>query len=212
MTDLAEALKEIGAAIDETLDALLPGADGPESPMIEAMRFSTLPGGKRLRPILVLWSCEACGGTTSDAMPAALAVECVHTFSLIHDDLPALDNDDMRRGQPSCHRRFDEATAILAGDALLALAFEIIADGVTGYVVDTVDEMVAAVERVDQIKPAACRRRVEDRFSVNRMADDYLAAYTRIVDTLRVVRPSRARSAELRPRGHLVAAPSLRTI
>ena len=96
------------------------------SRLVEAMRYSLVAGGKRIRPALVLWSCEACGGDTNDAMPAAVAIECVHTFSLIHDDLPALDDDDTRRGKPATHVEFGEATAILAGDALLALAFEII--------------------------------------------------------------------------------------
>ena len=95
----------------------------PASRLVQAMHYSLNAGGKRLRPALVIWSCEAVGGEVNDALPAAVAVECVHTFSLIHDDLPALDNDDMRRGRPSNHREFDEATAILAGDALFALAF-----------------------------------------------------------------------------------------
>jgi geranylgeranyl diphosphate synthase type II len=86
--------------------------------------------GKRLRPLLVLWAAEACGGSLAAAMPAACAVEMVHTYSLIHDDLPAMDNDDLRRGLPTCHRRFGEAIAILAGDGLLALAFQTIAEGI----------------------------------------------------------------------------------
>ena len=91
------------------------------------MQYSSLAGGKRLRPILVLLACEACGGQVDRALPAACAIEMVHTYSLIHDDLPAMDDDDLRRGSPTCHRQFDEATAILAGDALLTRAFEIIA-------------------------------------------------------------------------------------
>jgi len=93
----------------------------------EAMRYSLLAGGKRLRPMLVLLACEACGGQIEDALPAACAIEMVHTYSLIHDDLPAMDNDDLRRGRPTCHKQFDEATAILAGDGLLTLAFDVIA-------------------------------------------------------------------------------------
>ena len=90
------------------------------------MRYSLLAPGKRLRPMLVLLAAEACGAT-GRAMPAACAVEMVHTYSLIHDDLPAMDDDDLRRGRPTCHKAFDEATAILAGDALLTLAFEVLA-------------------------------------------------------------------------------------
>ncbi|MFO1093213.1 MAG: farnesyl diphosphate synthase [Planctomycetaceae bacterium] len=93
----------------------------------ESMRYSLLAGGKRLRPVLVLMACEACGGRIEDALPAACAIEMVHTYSLIHDDLPAMDNDDLRRGRPTCHKQYDEATAILAGDGLLTLAFDVIA-------------------------------------------------------------------------------------
>ncbi len=91
------------------------------------MRYSALAPGKRLRPMLVLMAAEACGGLVERAMPAACAVEMVHAYSLIHDDLPAMDDDDLRRGRPTCHRQFDEATAILAGDGLLTLAFELLA-------------------------------------------------------------------------------------
>jgi geranylgeranyl diphosphate synthase, type II len=96
----------------------------------DAMAYSLLAGGKRLRPLLVLMACEACGGSTEAAMPAGLAIEMVHTYSLIHDDLPAMDDDDLRRGQPTCHLQFDEATAVLAGDGLLTFAFETLARGV----------------------------------------------------------------------------------
>ncbi len=102
---------------------------GPDSPPLlrEAMSYSLLGGGKRLRPLLVLLGCEAAGGQSQSALPAACAVEMVHTYSLIHDDLPAMDDDALRRGRPTCHVKFDEATAILAGDALLTLAFEVMA-------------------------------------------------------------------------------------
>jgi geranylgeranyl diphosphate synthase type II len=95
--------------------------------LVESMRYSIDAGGKRIRPALVLEACAACGGRDADAMPAAVAVECVHTFSLIHDDLPAMDDDDLRRGRPTNHKVFGEAMAILAGDALLTLAFEVLA-------------------------------------------------------------------------------------
>jgi len=96
----------------------------------EAIRYSLLGPGKRLRPILVLIAAEACRGTVESVMPAACAVEMVHAYSLIHDDLPAMDDDDLRRGQQTCHKKFGEAAAILAGDALLALAFEVLAKGI----------------------------------------------------------------------------------
>ncbi|MBF0311101.1 MAG: polyprenyl synthetase family protein [Magnetococcales bacterium] len=103
-----------------------------ESRLQQAMHYSLMAGGKRLRPILLLACCEAVGGETVRALPFACALECIHTYSLIHDDLPAMDNDDLRRGQPTCHRQFDEGTAILAGDALLTWAFELAAQSLPG--------------------------------------------------------------------------------
>jgi geranylgeranyl diphosphate synthase, type II len=105
---------------------LAPNHDCPVR-LRESMRYSVEAGGKRLRPVMVLLACEACGGDPTDAIPAAVAIEFIHTYSLIHDDLPAMDNDDLRRGRPTNHKQFDEATAILAGDGLLTLAFEILA-------------------------------------------------------------------------------------
>ncbi|MCA9752335.1 MAG: polyprenyl synthetase family protein [Gemmatimonadetes bacterium] len=93
------------------------------------MRYSLLAGGKRLRPAICFAACEAAGGTPEDALPAAVALELIHTYSLVHDDLPCMDDDDLRRGRPTCHIAFDEATAVLAGDALLTLAFEVAAEG-----------------------------------------------------------------------------------
>jgi geranylgeranyl diphosphate synthase type II len=114
------------AIVERALDAALAPAPGRPGRLVEAMRYAVLGHGKRLRPRLVLLACEACGGEVGDAVPSACAVELVHAYSLIHDDLPAMDDDDLRRGRPTVHRQFDEATAILAGDALLALAFETI--------------------------------------------------------------------------------------
>ncbi|WP_152049312.1 polyprenyl synthetase family protein [Tautonia marina] len=130
--DLAAFLVETRRRVDEALDRYLPedpATSDAECPsrLLLAMRHSLLGGGKRLRPILALMAAEAVGGDPDRAMPVACALEMVHTYSLIHDDLPAMDDDDLRRGRPTCHRAFDEATAILAGDALQALAFEVIA-------------------------------------------------------------------------------------
>ena len=99
-----------------------------QAQVVDAMRYSLEAGGKRIRPVLVLEFCRLCGGSVQQAMAAACAIEMIHTFSLIHDDLPAMDNDDFRRGKPSCHKAFDEATAILAGDALSVQAFRVIAE------------------------------------------------------------------------------------
>jgi geranylgeranyl diphosphate synthase type II len=126
---LAEFLRDARRRVDEALERFLPPVD-ENSPvparLAEAMRYSVLGGGKRLRPVLCMMAAEACGADPAEALPPACALELVHTYSLIHDDLPAMDNDDLRRGRPTCHRAFDEATAILAGDGLLTLAFEII--------------------------------------------------------------------------------------
>ncbi|MGI5838998.1 MAG: polyprenyl synthetase family protein [bacterium] len=125
--NLPDYLRERAARIDAALDEFLPPADAYPAELNQAMRYSVFAGGKRLRPILTLAAAEAVGGSSEDALPAACAVEIIHTYSLIHDDLPAMDNDDYRRGKPTNHRVFGEATAILAGDALLAFAFELLA-------------------------------------------------------------------------------------
>lgn len=117
----------------ERIDAALAAAselgDGCPPQLREAIGYALLAPGKRLRPMLVLMAAEACGAGSEDAMPAACAVEMVHAYSLVHDDLPAMDDDDLRRGRPTCHKAFGEAMAILAGDALLAMAFEVLAKG-----------------------------------------------------------------------------------
>lgn len=114
-------------AVNKALVSYLPGYEDGQRSVVRAMKYSLVNGGKRLRPVLVIEFCKACGGTLSDALPFACAIEYIHTYSLIHDDLPCMDNDDMRRGKPSCHKMFGEATALLAGDALLTHAFEIAA-------------------------------------------------------------------------------------
>ena len=128
VSSFAELSQRLGPQIDAALDAHTQLDGGCPARLREAMRYSLLAPGKRLRPMLVLLAAEACGGDIEAAMPAACAVEMVHAYSLVHDDLPALDNDDLRRGRPTCHKAFDEATAILAGDALLTLAFQVLAD------------------------------------------------------------------------------------
>lgn len=118
---LATWAEHFDAALDQMLE---PGPDVPAR-LAEAARYAAQGGGKRIRPFIVTRVCELCGGTAEIAAPAAVAIECVHAFSLVHDDLPAMDDDDLRRGRPTCHKAFGEAVAILAGDALLALAFEV---------------------------------------------------------------------------------------
>jgi geranylgeranyl diphosphate synthase, type II len=113
--------------VDRALDRFLPKASAPPATIHKAMRYSLFAGGKRLRPILCLAATEACGGRIASALPLACAVECIHTYSLVHDDLPSMDNDELRRGRATCHKVFGDGIAILAGDALLTIAFEIAA-------------------------------------------------------------------------------------
>lgn len=119
-------LKRRAAEVNQWLDRLVPSETTPPEQLHRAMRYSLLAGGKRLRPSLTLAAGEALGADTDDLMPAACAIEMIHTYSLIHDDLPAMDNDDLRRGKPTCHKAFGEAVAILAGDALLTQAFRVL--------------------------------------------------------------------------------------
>jgi geranylgeranyl diphosphate synthase type II len=128
MFDLEQYLAGRRALVDAALDAAIPPESAPPMVLHKAMRYSVFSGGKRLRPILCLAAAEAVAGDMpADAMAPAVAVELFHTFTLIHDDLPSMDDDDMRRGRPTCHKMFGEANAVLAGDALQALAFEVVA-------------------------------------------------------------------------------------
>ena len=122
------ALAHAAQSVERTLDRLLPKGDTGEARVFEAMRYSTLNGGKRLRAFFVLAGATLFKVSSLSALRTASAVEIVHAYSLIHDDLPAMDDDDLRRGRPSCHKQFDEATAVLAGDGLLTTAFEVLAD------------------------------------------------------------------------------------
>jgi geranylgeranyl diphosphate synthase type II len=124
--DLKAYLRSRQRKIDRALDRYLPRANTKPATLHKAMRYSLFAGGKRLRPILCLAATEACRGNIDDALPLACALECIHTYSLVHDDLPSMDNDDLRRGRPTCHKVFGDGIAILAGDALLTIAFEIV--------------------------------------------------------------------------------------
>lgn len=132
--DVVASLDRVKTFIEPRLDAAAIGSSDVAPRLLEAMRYALLAPGKRLRPALALWAASACGGDWEAAAPAAIAVEMIHAYSLVHDDLPAMDDDDLRRGRPTCHRAFDEATAILCGDALQALAFETLAGGMPGAV------------------------------------------------------------------------------
>jgi len=126
--DIKVYLKKNREAVDKALELLVPPADTFPPKVFEAMRYSLFAGGKRVRPILAIASAEALGAKTTGLLPIAGALELIHTYSLIHDDLPAMDNDDLRRGRPTCHKVYGEAIAILAGDGLLNRAFEVLSD------------------------------------------------------------------------------------
>ena len=129
--DLNRALATAAAAVDQALEDILPGPEGAHGRVCEAMRYAVFAGGKRLRPYLTLASAALFEAPRAGALRAAAAIEALHTYSLVHDDLPCMDDDDLRRGRPTTHRKFDEATAVLAGDGLLTLAFGILADART---------------------------------------------------------------------------------
>ena len=142
---LSEALSAAAAAVEETLTALLSPPDPAAPGLWQAMRYAALGGGKRLRPFFVLQSARIFGVSGEPALRAAAAVEMIHAYSLAHDDLPAMDDDDLRRGQPTVHRQFDEATAILAGDALQTLAFEVLSGPATHPAGDVRADLVAVL-------------------------------------------------------------------
>ncbi|NHM27844.1 polyprenyl synthetase family protein [Desulfofundulus sp. TPOSR] len=148
--DFLTELKARAALVDRALDELLPPEDTYPPVIHQAIRYSLFAGGKRLRPVLALAAAETVGGDPARVLPAACALELIHTYSLIHDDLPAMDNDDFRRGKPTCHRVYGEAVAILAGDALLTHAFALLAKNAQNRlapaerVVQVIEEVAAA--------------------------------------------------------------------
>ncbi len=129
--DVSAALVRDAAAVEAVLEELLPEPKGRHARVLDAMRYATFAGGKRLRPYLTVAGARLFGVPEARALRAAAAIEVLHTYSLVHDDLPCMDDDDLRRGRPTTHRQFDEATAVLAGDGLLTIAFEILADPAT---------------------------------------------------------------------------------
>ncbi len=141
---LAEAMTEAARLVEAQLDALLPVPEAAEARLIEAMRYACLNGGKRLRAFLVMETAKLFTVNVTCAARVAAAVEMLHAYSLVHDDLPAMDDDDLRRGQPSCHKKFDEATAILAGDALQTRAFEVLAEEDTHADAEARCELISA--------------------------------------------------------------------
>ena len=142
---LGEALAEVARLVEAQLDALLPVPETAEAKLMEAMRYAVLNGGKRMRAFLVMEVARLFSVNRTCAARVAASVEMLHAYSLVHDDLPAMDDDDLRRGQPSCHKKFDEATAILAGDALQTRAFEVLAEADTHGDAEARIELVLAL-------------------------------------------------------------------
>ncbi|HZZ31782.1 MAG TPA: farnesyl diphosphate synthase [Phenylobacterium sp.] len=144
---LAHALRQSALEVEVVLDGVLPQPNGLHRRAQEAMRYAIFAGGKRLRPFLVRQSAGLFGAPVDRALRVAAAIEALHTYSLVHDDLPAMDDDDLRRGQPTVHRQFDEATAILAGDGLLTFAFELLADPATHPSGEIRADLIASLAR-----------------------------------------------------------------
>ena len=147
MTDFLNSLRKSAEAVNLTLERLLEMHDDPETELIEAMRYAVLDGGKRIRPFLTVSSADLFNVETERSLRVAAAIEMVHCYSLVHDDLPAMDDDELRRGQPTCHVKYGEATAILAGDALLTRAFEVLADDKTHPDPHVRSDLVMALSR-----------------------------------------------------------------
>ena len=185
MTELQQVLQRAAKAVDRQLAGLLPQGDEPESQLFEAMRYAVLGGGKRFRPFLVIASGEIFNVPVEQSSRVGAAVELVHAYSLVHDDLPCMDDDDLRRGQPTVHRKYDEATAVLVGDALQALAFEVLADDATSS-----DPRVRADLVLGLARAAGSHGMVGGQ-----MLD--LLAETRTVDTNAVVRLQRLKTGEM---------------
>ena len=167
--DLKQYLEARRQMVEDALEAALPEQEGPEARVIEAMRYSLFAGGKRLRPILCLAAAEAVGGEVEDAMAAACGLEMIHTYSLIHDDLPAMDDDDLRRGVPTNHTVFGEAIAILAGDGLLTEAFVLLSSG-TNPVSERTVELIRVIAKAASYR-GMVGGQVVDMLSQNKPAD-----------------------------------------
>lgn len=153
LIDITTYLEERGARVDSYLDTVLPAASHAHGRLYEAVRYSIFAGGKRFRPALCIASCEAFGGLTEAALPAAAALELIHVSSLIHDDLPCMDDSDLRRGRPSCHRAFAESLAVLAGDWLLCFPFALVAEAGESAGV----ESARTLRLVRELAEAVCR-------------------------------------------------------
>jgi geranylgeranyl pyrophosphate synthase len=198
--DFAAEMNALKVRVEDGIDRLLPGPTEPSVRLHEAMRYSMKAGGKRLRPVLVLSAHGLFGTSLADPLPAAVAVECLHTYSLVHDDLPCMDDDDLRRGRPTAHKAFDEATALLAGDALLTQAFAILSEAYA-------PQPALATALVRELSQAAGSRRL-----ISGQMEDLLAEGRRATDaaSLRFIHLSKTAAlieASLAMGGHCAGAP-----
>jgi geranylgeranyl diphosphate synthase type II len=184
--EISEELSKVCDEINSRIEGIFERQKDFHPALKEAMKYMLSGGGKRVRPAVVIWSCELTSGRSNEqALNAGAALEMVHTYSLIHDDLPAMDNDDMRRGRASCHKAFDEATAILAGDALLTFAFE--------YICDSIDDDALCVKLVSQLSKAAgpagmIAGQMADLQAENREIDRQVLDYIHLNKTAKMLR------------------------
>ncbi|MFH1076872.1 MAG: polyprenyl synthetase family protein [Pseudomonadota bacterium] len=160
--DIKKYISNKKKLIDKALDSYLPSQKAKPQIIHKAMRYAVFPGGKRIRPILTIAGFEACGSTNNSIMPIACAVELIHTYTLIHDDLPCMDNDDYRRGRLSCHKKFDEGIALLTGDALLTLGFQLLSETGDADVVKEISKAIGSCGTIGgQVVDIGLRTRAE---------------------------------------------------
>jgi farnesyl diphosphate synthase len=176
---LAKSILNCSILVHQRMDELLP-ADFSDSKLVEAMRYSALSDGKRIRPFLIIASAQIFGIDISESLNAAVAMEFIHVYSLIHDDLPAMDNDDLRRGKPTSHKKFDEATAILAGDALLTFAFEVLSDPLTTKNAELRCELIKTVAKAAGFKGMAGGQMIDLQKSNQEISKEELAKLHRL--------------------------------
>lgn len=179
MTDIEHYIKKRKYIIDKALDSYLPKVTDSSSIIHNAMRYSVISDAKRLRPIFLIAAAESCGGNIRGCLSAACAIELIHTYSLIHDDLPSMDNAALRRGKPSCHKKFGEAIAVLTGDALLTLAFKLMAPGIIKDICDAIGTkgMVGGQALENQISNIKYQRlKIKDLEKISRLKTGALFA------------------------------------
>jgi geranylgeranyl diphosphate synthase type II len=172
--DIETYIKNKKKLIDKALDRLLPSLKTRPEAIHRAMRYAVFPGGKRIRPIITLASFEACGGKGNMILQVACAIELIHSYTLIHDDLPCMDDDDYRRGRPSCHKKFNEAIALLAGDALLTLSFELLSEACNADIIKEVSKAIGSCGTIGGQVVDIAREMTETRAQKPDL--DYIAA------------------------------------